>query len=356
MSPDAPSTTPRHRTGRRSRRRTAATALAVCATLTLAACGSDDEPTSDSGAPAASGAFPVSIATKFGTVEVRSQPKRVVAVGYNDQDFALALGVTPLGFRQFQGADIANRPWAREALGGAKPEVVGETDLGFEKIAALQPDLLLAIYSGITDKEHATLSKLAPTVGQAPGTVDYGEPWQQQLKTTGQALGRTTRAAEVQKAVEAKVAEAKTDGDLAGRSVVLAANTGATFSVFSSSDLRSRFFTDLGMEVPPAIDELAGRAFYADVSQERLELLDADLLVIYGDERDLLKNQAFARLKAVREGRVIYLDQQGAISQAVGFSSPLSIPYALEKLRPRIKAALDGDPTTKVEGTGKAFD
>jgi iron complex transport system substrate-binding protein len=351
-----PATTGRAGSRRRGRRRTAATVLAACAALGLAACGSDDEPSAGSGTPAASGAFPVSIATKFGDVEVAKQPQRVVAVGYNDQDFALALGVKPLGFRQFQGTDIGNRPWARQALGGAKPEVVGETDIGFEKIAALRPDLLLAIYSGITDKEHATLSKLAPTVGQAPGTVDYGEPWQAQLKTTGQALGRTTQAADVERSVESKVAAAKEEDGLAGKSVVLAANTGATFSVYASADLRSRFFTDLGMQVPAAIDRLAGRAFYGDLSEERLELLNADLLVIYGDERDLLKKPAFARLKAVREGRVIYLDQAGAISQALGFSSPLSIPYALEKLRPRMKAALDGDPATKVEGTGKDFD
>ncbi|MDO9407494.1 iron-siderophore ABC transporter substrate-binding protein [Patulibacter sp.] len=339
-------------------RRTATSAVAVLAAAALAACGSDDggsDATTAAGG-ATGGAFPVTITHKFGRTEVPKAPQRVVAVGYNDQDFALALGVTPLGFRQFQGADIADRPWAREALGGAKPEVVGETDLGVEKIAALRPDLLLAVYSGITSKEYGTLSELAPTVAQSAKHVDYGEPWQEQLRTTGEALGREQRAAEVEKDVEAGVAKAREADGTAGRSVVLASGSDGKFFAFASADLRSRFFTALGMKVPGRIDRLAGKTFYADVSEERLDLLEADLLVIYGDEQELLKRPTFARLKAVREGRVVYLDEQGAISQAVGFSSPLSIPYALAKLRPRIAAAIDGDPATKPQGTGPAFD
>jgi hypothetical protein len=45
----------------------------------------------------ASGAFPVTVATKFGNVTVQTQPARVVALGWGDAETALALGVQPVG-------------------------------------------------------------------------------------------------------------------------------------------------------------------------------------------------------------------------------------------------------------------
>jgi iron complex transport system substrate-binding protein len=331
--------------------------LAVAGTLALASCGGDDEAPSPSTSTSTDAASAATITHKFGTTRPPANPERVVAVGYNDQDFALALGVVPLGFRQFQGADVADRPWARAALGGAKPEVVGETELGIEKIAALRPDLILAVYSGIAKKDYGTLSALAPTVAQSADFADYGEPWQQQLRTTGQALGREDRAAELERSVTARIEEAGEDEGVRGTSVAVGSGSAdGTFYAYASTDLRARFFTDLGMRVPAEIDRRAKGTFFTQLSEERLEALDQDLLVIYGDEATLKKRPTFARLKAVREGRVIYLDEQGAISQAIGFSSPLSIPYALEKIRPRIQAAIDGDPSTPVEGTGPEAD
>lgn len=323
----------------------------------LAACGgSDDEgssaPTADGGA---TDRFPVTIEHKFGSTEIGAVPRRVVAVGYNDQDFALALGVRPLGFRQFQGADISGRPWAQAALGGAKPELVGETEVEFEKVAALRPDLILAVYSGITKGDFDKLAQIAPTVGQSKAYVDYGMPWEEQLELTGRALGRSARAKRVAADVRKTIASARKTLDAEGRTIALGsggAGSSGSFSAFASADLRSRFFTALGLEIPAEIDRLAGRSFYADLSAERLDLLDRDALVIYGAKAELAKTPTFARLGAVREDRTVYLDEQGAISQAIGFSSPLSIPYALEKIVPRLRAAFDGDRGTVPEGTG----
>ena len=112
--------------------------------LLVAGCGDDTRPAATS----------IAIQHKFGTTQVPAAPKRVVAVGFNDQDFALAVGVKPVGARQFQGGiDITDRPWAQEALGGTKPELIGAEELEFEKIAALRPDVILAVYSGITEDD-----------------------------------------------------------------------------------------------------------------------------------------------------------------------------------------------------------
>jgi iron complex transport system substrate-binding protein len=63
-----------------------------------------------------------------------------VAAGFNDQHFALALGVVPVGARAFQGGiDVGDRPWAQKALGGATPKTIGAEELDIEAIAAQRP-------------------------------------------------------------------------------------------------------------------------------------------------------------------------------------------------------------------------
>jgi iron complex transport system substrate-binding protein len=337
---------------RRVRPRLPLALAALLSGLVLSACGGGtDHGAATTGAAAASGAtdrFPRTVRHKYGSTTVPKAPERVVAVGYNDQDFALALGVVPVGARQFQaGIDITRRPWAQAALRGAQPRVVGAEELDLERIAALRPDLILGIYSGMTKDEYGLLSKIAPTVAQSADHVDFGVPWPEQAAATGRALGRSARARHVVADVRSRLARARAREDFAGRTLVLASG-GKDFSAFASADLRTRFFTALGFATPKAIDDLAGKQFYASISPERLDLLDADVLVIYGKRAELERQPAFAALDVVREGRVVYLDEAGDLANALGFSSPLSIPYALERFLPRLRAAADGDAATEV--------
>jgi iron complex transport system substrate-binding protein len=311
--------------------------IAVLAALLVGGCGeaeSTDQPTSgDAG-------FPVTIEHKFGRTVVEKPPERVVAVGFNDQDFALALGVKPVGVRQFQGGiDITKRPWAQDELAGAKPQIIGAEELEFEKIAALRPDVILAVYSGLKDSDYRTLSKIAPTVAQSGEYPDYGQPWQEQAQVTSQALGKDPAVVED---VEDRIAEVRREHpEFEGASFVLASISTGQVYAYGSQDLRSRFFTDLGFQVPEAIEELAGDSFFAQLSEEQLRLLDQDVVVVYGSRGDADGLPLFKRLDAVREGRVIYMDPAGDFANALGFSSPLSLPFALDRAVPQLAEALE---------------
>jgi iron complex transport system substrate-binding protein len=70
-------------------------------------------------------------------------------------------------------------------------------ELNFEKIASVRPDLVLGVYSGITEKEYETLSEIAPTVVQSEEYVDFGAPWQDMTLTVGRALDREKKAGEL---------------------------------------------------------------------------------------------------------------------------------------------------------------
>ena len=166
----------------------------------VAACGAGaDSPAAPSAAGSSaaapeSGAFPVTIENKFGSVTIASEPKRIVTVGLTDQDAVLALGKVPVGTTDWLGGyKGAIGPWATGKLGtAAEPTMLTDTGTGpqVEKIAALAPDLILALYSGLTKEQYETLSKLAPVVAQPKEYNDYGIPWQTQTEIIGRALGK----------------------------------------------------------------------------------------------------------------------------------------------------------------------
>src|ERR1700712_2100570 len=61
--------------------------------------------TSSSASSRQAAAFPSTVTHEFGSTTVTAEPKSVVTIGFNEQDFALALGVTPVGVREFFGYD-----------------------------------------------------------------------------------------------------------------------------------------------------------------------------------------------------------------------------------------------------------
>ncbi|MFE0627633.1 iron-siderophore ABC transporter substrate-binding protein [Streptomyces sp. NPDC058864] len=329
----------------------------------VAGCGSSDSP-SDASKPgsgstkAASSTFPVTIAHKYGSTTIKAEPKRVVTVGLTDQDAVLALGTVPVGTTEWIGGyKGAVGPWAQDKLGSAAaPTVLKDTGTGpqVEKIAALRPDLILALYSGLTKAQYDTLSKFAPVVAQPKEFNDYGIPWQQQTETIGKALGKADEATKLVEGVEAKFAEAKkANPAFAEATAVMATPYEGTF-VYGSQDARSRLLADLGLKLPADLDKVIGDTFGANISKERTDLLDQSVAVwivpdTTGAVAKLHKDKLYADLKVVKEGREVFVQESGDYGNAVSLSTVLSIPYVLDRLVPQLAAAVDGDPATKVE-------
>jgi iron complex transport system substrate-binding protein len=320
---------------------------ALLAVLVLAACGSDEQPAAQQ---SGGGAFPVTVRHKFGETTIKSAPKRVVTVGYTDQDPVLALGVVPVGVGDFLGGyDWRERPWARTALKGAKPAVVSGQEINFEAVAAQRPDLIIAINAGLKRGDYDKLSRIAPTVAQSGDYIDFGMPWEEQTLLVGQALGRAAQAKRVVADVHAKFqAFRERHPDFAGRTAILAYGGPDGYGAYATGDTRSRFLTDLGFKTPQRIDQLAGKSFYVQFSQEQFRLMDQDLVVMYGKQSDILANPVFRRLDAVKHDRVIYLDLTDQFAGALGFASALSLPYLLDHAEDALAAAVDGDPETAV--------
>jgi iron complex transport system substrate-binding protein len=340
--------------------RRSALAAAAGLVLLLAACGSGDDTTpSASGSSAAApttAAFPVTIDHKFGRTTVKSEPKRIVVVGLVEQDALLSVGVVPVGTTEWFGEQPgAIWPWAAGKLGGAaKPTVLTDTDgIQFEKVAALRPDLILGLYSGLSDQDYKTLTKIAPTIAQPPGALDFGASWQDVTRTVGKAVGRESQAGQVVGDAQARIAAAKAaHPEFAGRTALMA-TTYQGYYVYGPQDARGRFLTDLGFKLPDGLEAITGQDFGANLSKERTDLLDTDVLVWLVDDyaKDRAKVQAdplYAKLDVKTEGRDIYLENNALEGSATSFVTALSLPFLLDKLVPQMAAALDGNPATEV--------
>ncbi|WP_105969831.1 iron-siderophore ABC transporter substrate-binding protein [Streptomyces geranii] len=332
---------------------------------TATACGSDSD--SDTAAPAATdsstdSAFPVTIAHKFGSTTIESEPKRIVTVGLTDQDSVLALGKVPVGTTEWLGGyKGAIGPWAADKLGSAAvPTVLKDTGTGpqTEKIAALRPDLILAVYGGLTKEQYDTLSKFAPVVAQPKEYNDYGVPWQEQTEIIGKALGQEAKAKELVSGVEGDFKKAAAEHpEFAGATGLMATPYEGIF-VYGSQDPRSRVLTDLGFKLPTDLDKVIGDRFGANISKERTDLLDTDAIVwivsdTTKDRATLRKDPLYADLKVAKEDREVFVKESSDYGNSVSFVSVLSLPYMLERLVPQLQAAVDGRTDTKVtEPTG----
>lgn len=310
--------------------------------LGLAACGDDGE-AGTSAASSGDGAFPVSISHKYGSTEITAQPTRVVAVGLTDQEPLLALGMKPVGVVDwFEERPFGSWPWSEKLWGGVEPEIVGQRgELNFEKIAGLEPDLILALYSDLTQEQYDTLSKIAPTVGQSPDHDDFATPWKEMTRTAGRAVGLEGRADELIAEIDQKFADARqANPDFAGKTAaVVDPYEPGKYAVFAPTDPRSVFLGEIGFKVPDEIGTLAGSEFAAEIGSERLDLVDVDRLLFVTSAPDaeatVNADPVYSRLAVAREGRALFVPyEEPPVGTALTFNSVLSIPYALDELVP----------------------
>lgn len=290
-------------------------------------------------------AFPVTIEHKFGNTTIEAEPVRVLSLGYSDQDALLALGIVPIAVRYWYGDESdAIFPWADDEANGANPPVLNMPygSLNYEAILELEPDVIIAVSSGITEDEYNLLSQIAPTVAQSGDYINYGMPWQESIRLIASAVGKSAEAEVVVERVESLFAAAQeAHPEFIGKTVAVAYSYD-NYGFYTAEDARGRFFTSMGFVIPEELIEVAGDEFYANVSLERIDLLDQDVLVFLGlrfkeGGREAIEaDPIINHLSAIQDGRVIFVSDE--YDDAIQFSTVLSLEYALEGILPELTA------------------
>ncbi|GAA4516806.1 ABC transporter substrate-binding protein [Nonomuraea ferruginea] len=314
--------------------------LSLFLAASLVSCAAQEPAAPGASAPADT-AFPVTIEHKFGSTTIETRPARVVTVGWNDQDFALALGVVPVSTRAWFDA-YATFPWVKKALGGQELSTFS-AELNFEAIIKQRPDVIIAIYETINKETYEKLSQIAPTVIQSDAYADEQTPWDVQTITTGKALGKAAEAQALVDKVNAKIAEAKrAHPEFAGKVLVVdfGPENGQHWLI-PARDPRRALFDALGFAAQSEANE---------ISEERLDLIDRDVLFVNGSTKEkMLASPVFSRLKVVESDRTIYTDFSTPLGGALSYSGPDALLYALDVLVPQLANAADMDPSTPVK-------
>ncbi|MGD6967832.1 iron-siderophore ABC transporter substrate-binding protein [Rossellomorea vietnamensis] len=288
--------------------------------------------------------YPIVIQHAFGETTIEEKPERVATVAWSNHDVALALGVVPVGFSAANYGvqdDSGMLPWTAEKLeelGEENPNIFQDTDgLDFEAISDANPDVILAAYSGITQEEYDTLSQIAPVV--AYQTSPWVASWREQVTYNSIGMGMAEEGEQLIADTEELIEEkANQHPEFQGKKAAFVSIDAADLSkfyIYSETDPRGAFLTELGFEYPESItSEIDPSSFYIEVSAENSDMLnDAEVFVTYGNESTLEALQAdpiLGKIPAVERGSIVVIEDNTPLA-AAGTPSTLSINYTIDE-------------------------
>jgi iron complex transport system substrate-binding protein len=222
----------------------------------------------------------------MGKTEVKTKPKRVVALDTSFVDATFVLDTPVVGYTDYRtiNGKLPDYLGVERTQYGAEAASVGTlAEPNLEKIAALKPDLIISAKVR-HEKLYEQLSKIAPTVM----SETTGPTWKDNIRLEAKALGE-----------EALAEEEITSYEAAAKTVGAAINAKAgnpTISVVRFVDGPTRLYQnasfsgivlkDAGLKRPKSQDV---DGFAAEISAERIKDADADAIFVatYADDKGL---------------------------------------------------------------------
>lgn len=325
--------------------RLAASLTIMILTVVATACG--NTPTnSPAAADEQDEVFPVTLQHALGSITIEEQPKRIVTLG-EDLDTLAAVGVTPVAYAPIAPGYTDDVPYHQGKIDLSDATVLdaqGSGEFSIEEIAAAQPDLILASnYYGI-DKLYPELSRIAPTLAYEKGWGETG--WAEMSITIGTAIGHEQEVRDAVAETEQYLRNLKAElPGLEGKAVVGAYyHAAGTFASNPRSASMSKYEA-LGMEVSPKLlAEKPEGATDNSVSLERIDVLDADLLILsFGSDtlrKQLENSPLYQNLGAVRHGAVHHNDPSDALPTFAGNGpTVLNVVWILDQQREALETA-----------------
>ena len=301
--------------------------------------------------------FPVTIEHAYGETTIEAQPERIATVAWANHEVPLALGVVPVGMSKATWGDDDGDgvlPWVEDALdelGAETPVLFDETDgIDFEAVADTEPDVILAAYSGLTQEEYDTLSKIAPVdrlPGRGVGHVLRGHD----PPELGRDRPRPTRATSSSTtSTPRSTRRSRTTPSSPTRSVLFSYIDPADFSqigFYTSHDTRPGFLASLGLPLPAVVEEESAGTdeFYVTISAEEADrFADVDVFVTYGEADGAIVEQLQAdpllsQIPAIANGKIAILESSTPLAASAN-PSPLSIGWGIDEYFALLASAL----------------
>ncbi len=318
-------------------------------TLLIAGCATRPELSTESASGSSSETtdsnYPITITHALGETVIESKPERIATISWGNQDTPLALGVLPVGvstanYGVTDGSGLL--PWTKEAfenLGVTQALLFDDVaGLDFEAISDVQPDVILAAYSGITQEEYDLLSEIAPVV--AYRTAPWQTFWRDQIIYDAMGIGLEAEGkalvSDLEQLIEEKTATYPELNGIKAAFFYFNPTDLGKFYVYLPSDPRAAYLLDLGMEFPDSVKALTedSSSFALELSAENVDRLDdIDLIITYGTDgllESLQKDPLISTLPAVQNGSVAIIEDATPLA-ASGTPSALSIPATIDE-------------------------
>ncbi|WP_439622111.1 iron-siderophore ABC transporter substrate-binding protein [Shinella sp.] len=287
--------------------------------------------------------YPIVIKHALGTTTIPTKPERVATVAWANHEVPLALGIVPVGFAAANFGDDDGDgllPWVAEKLaelGAEKPVLFDEGDgIDFEAVAATEPDVILAAYSGLSQADYDTLSQIAPVIAYPESA--WATDWREMIRLNSAGLGMAAEGDALIKHIEGEIAEVVAGRpELQGKTAMFVTHLDTTnlsiVNFYTANDTRVKFFADLGLTSPKSVVEATKPGQFAiGISAEKVDAFDdVDIVVTYGGEPLLEAVRAdplLAKMPAVANDAIVMLGMNplGTASNP----TPLSISWVLK--------------------------
>lgn len=336
---------------RRLREAVGLAAIASATALLLSGCAGTSGSPSETSAAGAADAFPVTISSALGDTTIDTQPERIATWGWGATDAVLALGIQPVAIPSddYSGGDDRMPPWisdAVEALGGTPPEILDSAaeEIPLEALLKTEPDVLLAPYSGLTQKEYDAVTAAGIPVVAYPD-APWTTPWRDVISITGEALGLTAEADGLLADLDAQVADAAAaHPEFSDTTIAYVDDDVDTFYMYLPSDARVEILEDLGFVTPASVTDLdtGDGTFYTTVSYESLDKIDAQVIFTQAEDQatldEFLSSDRGNLIPAVKKGAVAAM--VGAENASAMSPTALTLPWVLPTLTEKLAAAV----------------
>lgn len=271
----------------------------------------------------------------MGETCIPSKPQRIIIIFYEILGHALTLGVKPIGSNYLRDELNAIYISDQSHLGN---KVEGIKNIGLsrspniEKILELKPDLILAWEDA--EQIYPMLSKIAPTVLIPVDLIEAN--WKTGFKAIAELLGKEEEAQQVLNHYNQRIEQLKMtlSNSYQDKTISVAFAYGQNAYVYVKNSFMGSILKDLGLKRPPAQDVSVDGGRINGISEERLDLLNGDILLFgvsdlgHLEAYESLKQKPLWRnLKAVQEGRVYLCD----VHTWAG-SSPLAADVVIDDL------------------------
>ena len=326
-------------------------------TLALSGCGAEEKTSAADAAPtaAAGDRFPVTVHHAFGDTVIEKKPERVATVAWANHEVPLALGIVPVGMSKAAWGDDDGDgvlPWVEDKLtqlDAPTPTLFDESEgIDFEAVADTHPDVILAAYSGLTQEDYDTLSKIAPVVAE-PG-LPWATSMEDMIRLDSEALGLKAEGdALITRLDDTMTTSLDAHPSLKGKKILFSYVDPKDLSqigFYTTHDTRPGFLAGLGLPQPSIVTERSegSESFYETISSEKASSFDdVDVFVGYGDDTTVATLQAdplIGAIPAVKKGAVAILQDSTPLAASAN-PSPLSIDWGIDRYFDLLAAAAD---------------